>query len=238
LGTSPQNTTNVNSVASVTVPTQAKGLVIGTSANTVYIKRQQFENQFQLNKTLSGASTGVTANLIQIETFTGRYPIGFNAQLEGSTFSANGVVTSLQIIDSGYGYSNNQTLVYTSADGDRSGTARALVSGAGTGSGYYKTSKGFLSNLSKVHDGDYYQEYSYDVMSRLPLEKYADMFKKVMHTAGTRFFGTVVIDTVSNTNVVIADSSFEVLQVSPLSVQDRQDIYVKDRFVNFIEIRD
>jgi hypothetical protein len=75
-------------------------------------------------------------------------------------------------------------------------------------------------------------------MSRLPLEKYADMFKKVMHTAGTRFFGTVVIDTVSNTNVVIADSSFEVLQVSPLSVQDRQDIYVKDRFVNFIEIRD
>jgi hypothetical protein len=64
------------------------------------------------------------------------------------------------------------------------------------------------------------------------------MIKKVMHTAGTRFFGTVVIDTVSNTNVVIADSSFEVLQVSPLSVQDRQDIYVKDRFVNFIEIRD
>ena len=238
LGTSPQNTTNVNSVASVTIPTQAKGLVVAINANTVYIKRQQFENQFQLNKTLSGASTGVTANLIQIETFTGRYPIGFNAQLEGSTFSANGVVTSLQIIDSGYGYSNNQTLVYTSADGDRSGTARALVSGAGTGSGYYKTSKGFLSNLSKVHDGDYYQEYSYDVMSRLPLEKYADMFKKVMHTAGTRFFGTVVIDTVSNTNVVIADSSFEVLQVSPLSVQDRQDIYVKDRFVNFIEIRD
>ena len=238
LGTSPQNTTNVNSVASVTVPTQAKGLVIGTSANTVYIKRQQFENQFQLNKTLSGASTGVTANLIQIETFTGRYPIGFNAQIEGSAYSANGVITSLQVIDSGYGYSNNQTLVYTSADGERSGTARAIVDGSGTGSGYYKTSKGFLSNLSKIHDGDYYQEYSYDVMSRLPLEKYADMFKKVMHTAGTRFFGTVVIDTVSNTNVSIADSSFEVLQVSPLTVQDRQDIYVQDRFINYIEIRD
>jgi hypothetical protein len=238
LNTTPQNTTNVNSVASITVPTQAKGMVIAINANTVYVKRQQFENQFQLNKPLSGGSTGVTANLIQIETFTGRYPIGFNAQIDGSAYSANGVITSLQVIDSGYGYSNNQTLVYTSADGQRSGTARAIVKSSGTGSGYYKTSKGFLSNLSKIHDGDYYHEYSYDIMSRLPLEKYADMFKKVMHTAGTRFFGTVVIDTASNTNVVIADSSFEVLQISPLSIQDRKDIYVKDRFINYIEIRD
>lgn len=232
------NTTNVNSVAAVTVPTQAKGLVVGVEANTVYVKRQQFENKFQLNKTLSGGSTGVTANLIQIEEFTGRYPIGFNAQIDGSTFSANGVVTSLQVIDSGYGYSNNQTLVYTSDDGQRSGTARGIVSGVGTGSGYYKTSKGFLSNLSKIHDGDYYQEYSYDVMSRLPLEKYADMFKKVMHTAGTRFFGTVVIDTVSNTNVNIADSSFEILGISPLSIQDRRSMYVRDRYINYIDIRD
>ena len=238
------NTTNVNSVASVLVPAVAKGVVVDVSgANTVFVKRQQFENNFELNKTLTGVSTGITANLIQIEEFTGRYPIGFNAKIEGNAFSANGVVTSLQVIDSGYGYSNNQTLVFSSEDGERSGTARAIVKGAGTGSGFYKTSKGFLSNISKVHDGDYYQEYSYDVLSRLPLEKYADMFKKVMHTAGTRFFGTVVIDTVSNTNVGIASHSLtantiEILPISPLTVEDRQDIYVQDRGVEYIEIRD
>jgi len=230
--------TEVNSVASVTVPTQAKGLVVATEDNKVYVKRQQFQNKFELNKTLTGAATGVTANLIQIETFTGRYPIGFNAQIDGSAYSADGVITSLQVIDSGYGYSNNQTLVYTSEDGSRSGTARAIVEGVGTGSGYYKTSKGFLSNISKIHDGDYYQEYSYDIMSRLPLDKYAEMFKKVMHTAGTRFFGTVVVDTVSNTNVRIANSSFEVLPVSPLTIEDRRSIYVQDRGRNFVEIRD
>jgi len=241
---SATNTTNVNSVASVLVPTVAKGMVVDISgANTVYVKRQQFDNKFELNKTLTGSSTGVTANLIQIEEFTGRYPIGFNAQIEGSAFSANGVVTSLQVIDSGYGYSNNQTLVFSSEDGERSGTARAIVQGIGTGSGFYKTSKGFLSNISKIHDGDYYQEYSYDVMSRLPLDKYADMFKKVMHTAGTRFFGTVVIDTVSNTNVGIASHSLtantvEILPISPLTVEDRQDIYVQDRGIEYIEIRD
>ena len=232
------NTTNVNSVASVTVPTTAKGLVVGIDNNKVFVKRQQFENKFELYKPLVGNETGVTANLIQIETFTGRYPIGFNAQIDGSAYSANGVITSLQVVDSGYGYSNNQTLVYTSEDGSRSGTAKAIVNGVGTGSGYYKTSKGFLSNISKVHDGDYYQEYSYDIMSRLPLDKYADMFKKVMHTAGTRFFGTVVLDTVSNTNVTIANSSFEVLPISPLTVQDRRDIYVQDRGRSYVEIRD
>ena len=238
------NTTNVNSVASVLVPTVAKGVVVEMSgANTVYVQRQQFDNNFQLNKTLTGVSTGITANLIQIEEFTGRYPIGFNAEIEGNAFSANGVVTGLQVIDSGYGYANNQTLVFSSEDGERSGTARSIVQGSGTGSGFYKTSKGFLSNISKVHDGDYYHEYSYDVMSRLPLEKYADMFKKVMHTAGTRFFGTVVIDTVSNTNVGIASRSVtattvEILPISPLTVEDRQDIYVQDRGVEYIEIRD
>lgn len=238
LGTIPQNTTNVNSVASVLVPTVAKGLVLDVSANTVYVKRQQFENKFVLYANLVGSSTGVTANLIQIEEYTGRYPIGFNAQIDGSTYSANGVITSLQVIDSGYGYSNNQTLVYTSEDGTRSGRARAIVNGSGTGSGYYKTSKGFLSNISKIHDGDYYQEYSYDVMSRLPLDKYADMFKKVMHTAGTRFFGTVVIDTVSNTNVRIANSGFEITQISPLTIEDRTSIYVQDRGREYVEIRD
>lgn len=235
---SMMNTTNVNSVASVTVPTVAKGLVVGIDNDKVFVKRQQFENKFELYQPLVGAETGVTANLIQIETFTGRYPIGFNAQIDGSAYSANGVITSLQVVDSGYGYSNNQTLVYTSEDGSRSGTAKAIVEGVGTGSGYYKTSKGFLSNISKVHDGDYYQEYSYDIMSRLPLDKYAEMFKKVMHTAGTRFFGTVVLDTVSNTNVTIANSSFEVLPLSPLTIQDRRDIYVQDRWREYVEIRD
>lgn len=209
---STSNTSNVSVVSSITVPTTAKGLVIGVvDANTVYVKRIQFENKFILNSTITGTSTGGTANLIQVDTYTDRNPIGFNAEIESSTYSANGVITSLQVIDSGYGYSNNQSLVYTSEDGSRTGTARAIVSGSGTGSGYYKTSKGFLSNISKVHDGDYYQEYSYDVMSRIPLDKYGAMFKKVMHTAGTRLFGTVVIDTVSNTNVNIANSTFEII---------------------------
>jgi hypothetical protein len=44
-----------------------------------------------------------------------------------------------------------------------------------------------------IHDGDYYQEYSYEILSKISVDRYADMFKKVMHTAGTKFFGSAVV---------------------------------------------
>jgi hypothetical protein len=44
-----------------------------------------------------------------------------------------------------------------------------------------------------IHDGDYYQEYSYEILSKISVDRYADMFKKVMHTAGTKFFGSALV---------------------------------------------
>jgi hypothetical protein len=44
-----------------------------------------------------------------------------------------------------------------------------------------------------IHDGDYYQEYSYEILSKISVDRYGDMFKKVMHTAGTKFFGSALV---------------------------------------------
>jgi hypothetical protein len=55
--------------------------------------------------------------------------------------------------------------------------------------------------LRYIHDGDYYQEYSYEVLSKISLDRYADMFKKVMHIAGTKFFGSALI--VEEANVAL-----------------------------------
>jgi hypothetical protein len=99
----------------------------------------------------------------------------------------------LQIVDSGIGYSNGDVLQYTSADGARSGSVKVVIDGHGIGNGYYKSSKGFLSEDMYIHDGDYYQEYSYEILSKISVDRYSDMFKKVMHTAGTKFFGSALI---------------------------------------------
>ena len=124
-----------------------------------------------------------------------------NAIVDANVATANGSVVNLEVIDSGLGYANGQLVVFNSVDGlNHTGSAKTVISGIGTGSGYYATSKGFLSSTAKIQDGDYYQVYSYDVMSKIPLEKYSDMFKKVMHISGFAFFGSVLLE--SSINVV------------------------------------
>lgn len=197
-----------NTISSTLEETTSTAKTILKSGNTsvLYTKRIQFDNLFVPGKTITGSRSGSTATIVGIEEDQATLAIGTNALIEANVATANGAVTSLEIIDSGSGYANGEVMLFTSQDGHRSGEAKGIVFSSGEGSGYYKTSKGFLSSLSKLHDGDYYQEYSYEVLSRIPLDRYSDMFKKVMHTAGTRFFGAVLLESEELVNVILVDS--------------------------------
>lgn len=188
------------------ITSTAKGIVKSSNTTHLEVKRIQFENLFQPSLSITGQVSGATATINAIAEDQSVLPIGFNANVYANVVTANGSVTAIQVVDSGRGYSNNEQITYVSADGLRSGAAVANVFGFGTGTGFYKDSKDRLSSTSKIHDGDFYQEYSYEILSRIPLERYSEMFKKVMHTAGTRFFGGVVLDNELNTNVDYADS--------------------------------
>ena len=200
--------TAISAVASDSITYSGKGIIkTGSNSSVLYVKRLQFNNVWQSTLQIVGQESGATANLVTISE-DDVLPVGLNAQIEANVVTSTGTITSLQIIDSGVGYSNGEVMLYTSADGKRSGEAKAVVEGLGTGSGYYRTSKGFLSSdISKIHDGDYYQEYSYEVLTRIPFDKYQDMFLKVMHTAGTRLFGGVMIDDKSTVKTKYAYSS-------------------------------
>lgn len=221
-GTFAANATTVNSFSNATfsntilsvstnnaITATAKGIVKTANATHITVKRIQFENQFNVGNTITGQASGATANIASIAE-QDVLQIGFNADIEANVITANGTVRTLEIIDSGIGYRNNEEMLFNSEDLTRSGSAIANVSGIGVGSGYYRTSKGFLSSVSKIHDGDFYQEYSYEILSRLPLDRYADTFKKVMHTAGTRFFGGVSITSTANVSSAYADSSINI----------------------------
>lgn len=199
---------NVSTNSAIT--TTAKGIVKSSNSTHVVVKRLQFNNQFGIGNNITGQSTSTTATIAAIAPDFSALQIGFNANIEADVVTANGTVTELEITDSGLGYRDNDELTFVSSDGLRTGAAIASVSGLGRGSGYYKNTKGFLSDASKIHDGNFYQEYSYEVLSRIPLDKYADMFKKVMHTAGTRFFGGVLLEETAYANVQYADSSIDI----------------------------
>jgi hypothetical protein len=216
----------------------ARGQVKENIGNQLYVKRLQLDNLFQTNKIIRGDSTGTTANAVGIVIDSNSNPAGLNASVSTKASTANGVASQVQIIDSGYGFSNDDEIVFTTSTDERTGFVSNIKGGVGTGTGFYRTAKGFVSDLSKVHDGDYYQEYSYDILSRIPLEKYATMFKKVMHTSGTRFFGSVLIDSLANTIISVANSTIEITDDSPYTILDRRSIEVEDRGDLFIEIRE
>jgi hypothetical protein len=221
----------------------ARGIVKENIGNQLYVKRIQLDNLFETNKNIGGELSGAAANVISIAIDMNSTPAGLNASVSGKASTANGVISGVQIIDSGYGFSNDSELEFTTSSDDRSGVVSSIKGGVGTGTGFYRTAKGFLSDVSKVHDGDYYQEYSYDILSRIPIEKYATMFKKVMHTSGTRFFGSVLIDSLVDSTLSIANSAtrtsaVEITDNSPYNILDRLAIDVEDRGELFVEIRE
>ena len=209
--TSGSNVTFSTAVTAVStnssITSTAKGIVKSANATHVTVKRIQFDELFEPGLDIVGQISGTSAEIVTVSKQENVRQIGLNANVEANVVTANGTVTGIQIIDSGVGYRDDSEITYVSADGLRAGTVIANVAGLGVGSGYYKTTNGFLSSTSRVHDSDFYQEYSYEVLSQIPLDRYAEMFKKVMHVAGTRFFGGVLLETEIQSTVQYADSS-------------------------------
>jgi hypothetical protein len=159
-----------------------------------------------------GRTSGAVATIVDASDDNTALAIGTNAIIAANVQVANTVVANLQVLDSGFGYVENETVALVSPTNEYEVTAKVVLTNQGFSEGYYDTEQGFLDGSSKIYDGDYYQDYSYEVQTRLPLNKYADILKNVVHTAGTRFFGKVVFDSYADKqfNSIIApqDRSF------------------------------
>lgn len=114
------------------------------------------------------------------------------------------------MFDSGFGYINDETATFTSLDGLRSGRVKISLETQGQSEGYYRSRGGFLSQDKYLHDGIYYQEYSYEVRSSVTLNKYTDMLKQVIHVAGTKFFGAYVKKSIANSQITLATSTITI----------------------------
>ena len=201
----------VSSVSLFEIVSTAKAIVKSSNSSQMLAKRITFENTWLPNEPMIGEVSGAEADVIGVtEDITELYPIGLNADITANVVTSDGEVTALQVIDSGFAYSNGEIVDFVSEDNLRAGTAKMVLDGHGIGIGYYRSSKGFLSDDIYVHDGDYYQEYSYEILSKISVDRYSDMFKKVMHMAGTKFFGSALI--VEEANAALALSSISTAQ--------------------------
>ena len=120
---------------------------------------------------------------------------GFNAAVNAIAGSANGIVTAVDIYDSGFGYDPAQmvTMTSTNTQNQTTITGTTVIDTAGKGSGYFKNRSGFLSDTQHVIDSHYYQSYSYDIIATRTLESYEKFVRDLVHPAGIALFGSYVI---------------------------------------------
>ena len=201
---------DILSATQANVSVTAKGIIKDVIDNTVYVKRIQFDDYFLVGNTITGDVTGATSIITDIGTDNTSRVIGYNADISALAAAGSGVVKELEITDSGLGYMNDQELVFVSEGGERTGTAVAIINGIGKSKGYYRRGGSFASADYKIQDGYYYQEYSYEIFSSVPLDKYSEMFKKVVHVAGTKLFGSVLVESFKPVTIECIESSVSV----------------------------
>lgn len=184
----------------------ARGLIkqIDTKPNgdkILYVRRQNlpigesetgFITEFTMGGSIEGFATSTTSTIVGIDEDDSALGIGLNAVVSSNVITGNGVVGGLEILSSGFGFKNFENSTFVSEDGLRAGTAKVNLIRQGVTEGSYSDESSFLSSSKYLFDGDYYQEYSYDIKTSIPRESYFDNYNATMHMSGTKMFSTYV----------------------------------------------
>ena len=140
--------------------------------------------------TLIGQTTGAKGTITAVVYDTDADVAGDNADINPSLLTESGVIQDLDVVNSGYGYENGQQITITANNETITGTANVV--NQGIEEGYWKTTTSHLNSEKKLHDNNYYQEFSYDIRSDISLDYYQNIIQNLLHMTGTKMFGSVV----------------------------------------------
>jgi len=201
----PETATDFNIgeiIAEVGTGINAKVLATDGNKGTVTILPYSYYGYSGAN--VIGAVPG-QVNVIDISVDYNSKNLGDNATIDPSTDFASGRIRAVKIYNSGFGYVNNAEAYLADEDGvpQIRGTINVSSQGVTAGywgdfsshlNGYLSTSFGeatdeYFDGNMRIQDSDYFQEYSYEVKSTLPLSQYEKLLKENVHLAGTKLFG-------------------------------------------------
>jgi hypothetical protein len=141
------------------------------------------------------SANGTNANLVLLSTLA-------SGETLRPTTNA-GAIQAVQVTNPGTHYVTNAVAdMVTSGDGNAI-LVPTVVAGIFNYTGYYIDTSSFLSSSAKLQDRDYYQNFSYVLRSRVPLDRYQAVLKALLHPAGTIQFAEVMIDTTITNHTVI-----------------------------------
>ena len=127
--------------------------------------------------------------------------------IDGEVKTASGIAKTIEIVDSGFGYIQDEVITLSNDSNQFSITGTSNIINQGIGAGYWENTKGFLNSDKYIHDNKYYQSYSYEIQVGLSLDKYSDILKDILHVSGTTLFGRSTKESTANMNISLEDSS-------------------------------
>jgi len=117
--------------------------------------------------------------------------VGFIARIEQTGLA--GSVKKIGIINSGINYEADVIATIVSNTGNAQAKVIVKRSAVTRYPGYFSGNRGKVSSNKFVQDGNYYQEFSYELKSAVSLDTYFDVLKRIVHPAGMRMFGSVLV---------------------------------------------
>ena len=137
-----------------------------------------------------------TFNVLSISTDYSSSKIGFNANINAITQFAVGKILSVNVTNSGYGYIDREEVAITNDLNEILAVGTANARGQGIIEGRWSSKESHLNfqDGKVLQDSDYYQEYSYEILSETDINTYKDTLTELAHLAGTKMFGKFVFN--------------------------------------------
>lgn len=117
--------------------------------------------------------------------------IGVSVSIE--LIDKDGSIKGLKTVDSGVGYKSGNVSISIATNTGNGFVGTATVGALTNYPGYYANNDGKLSSNKRLFDGTYYQDFSYVLRSEIAFSRYKETYKKLVHPAGFKMFGSVLI---------------------------------------------
>lgn len=157
------------------------------------------------------------------------------ASVKITSVGEDGCVLGASIFNVGYGFQQEQfEATITSPTGCEavlSFTTGAILARTGR----FKDSRGMLSNVNKLQDNYYYQNYSYVIRSGIPAGNWMNTLKKSAHPAGMAVFGELIISQNLELSDFIGVVQIEQLHEFFVDVFELNDQHIEFEFFKVLE---
>ena len=114
---------------------------------------------------------------------------GHNATIDSKFVGQDGIITAVEIIKSGYGYINNETVTLSSIDNQTIVQGITIVDHIGKDEGRWLNRKSFSSDVMNIQDSLFYQDFSYQIVAEKMLSMYETLVRNIVHPSGIALYG-------------------------------------------------